>query len=103
MTIIQTAGDTISQILQSAGEAFQVFGDAVATVVDSISGGISSVLQALADVITSIGDAALNTGKGFNQFANGVRQSRTLILQIWEQALGRSLRVWVISHLPPVG
>lgn len=87
ISIIQAAGDTISQILttiadgisqiaSTVGDVFSqvvtAISDGVSNIVSSVGDAISGVLDSLAGIIDSIGNAALNAGTGFDMLANAV-------------------------------
>lgn len=86
-SLLETALEQISPIIDSIGDCFKDLGDSIKTaldgvsgVIDSLSGGISNVLDSIAGVIESIGNAALNAGRGFKLMADGIAKITSLNL-----------------------
>lgn len=75
-TAIETACSGISEVVTSLGTAVSdvvtSVTDGMSKIIDSIGNAISGVLDSLANIIDSIGEAALNAGKGFDKFADGL-------------------------------
>lgn len=73
---VKTACSGISEVVTSLGTAVSdvvtSVTDGMSKIIDSIGNAISGVLDSLANIIDSIGDAALNAGKGFDKFADGL-------------------------------
>lgn len=65
--------DSLTKLIKEFGTQVKSVLDGVSKVVDSVGGVINTVLQGVADIFESIGNAALNAGKGFKQFAQGVK------------------------------
>lgn len=65
--------DSLTKLIKEFGTQVKNVLEGVKDVVDSVSGVINTVLQGVADIFDSIGNAALNAGKGFKQFAQGVK------------------------------
>lgn len=97
--IFESIGSAIKSVFEGIGTFIESVGTTVATVVDSISSGISSIIDSIggalkgildgvANVIKSIGKAALNAGKGFKQFAAGVKTLTELNLFDMAATLG---------------
>lgn len=78
--VMRTAGDVISQVVQSICDGFQTLADGVATVVDAISGGFATAMDAIAGVIESVGNSARNAGEGFKSVAEGIKMISDLSL-----------------------
>lgn len=75
-TAVKTACSGISEVVESLGTAISdvvtSVTDGMSKIIDSIGNAISGVLDSLANIIDSIGEAALNAGKGFDKFADGL-------------------------------
>lgn len=75
-TAVKTACSGISEVVTSLGTAVSdvvtSVTDGMSKIIDSIGNAISGVLDSLANIIDSIGEAALNAGKGFDKFADGL-------------------------------
>lgn len=73
---VKTACSGISEVVTSLGTAVSdvvtSVTDGMSKIIDSIGNAISGVLDSLANIIDSIGEAALNAGKGFDKFADGL-------------------------------
>jgi len=73
---VKTACEGISGVVESLGTAISdvvtSVTDGMSKIIDSIGNAISGVLDSLANIIDSIGEAALNAGKGFDKFADGL-------------------------------
>lgn len=73
---VKTACSGISEVVTSLGTAISdvvtSVTDGMSKIIDSIGNAISGVLDSLANIIDSIGEAALNAGKGFDKFADGL-------------------------------
>lgn len=65
--------DSLTNLIKEFGTQVKSVLEGVKDVVDSVGGVINTVLQGVADIFESIGNAALNAGKGFKQFAQGVK------------------------------
>ena len=65
--------DSLTQLIKEFGTQVKEILDGVSDVVDSVGGVIEKALQGVAGIFDSIGKAALNAGKGFKQFAQGVK------------------------------
>ena len=78
--VMRTAGDVISQVVQSICDGFSTLADGVATVVDAISGGFATAMNAIAGVIESVGTSAKNAGTGFKSVAQGIQMIAGLSL-----------------------
>ena len=78
--VMRTAGDVISQVVQSICDGFSTLADGVATVVDAISGGFATAMDAIAGVIESVGKSARNAGEGFKSVAEGIKMISDLSL-----------------------
>lgn len=70
--IMITAGDIITGVIDSISEGFTSIIDSISGVIDAISGGFSSVLDSIAGVIESVGNSARNAGEGFKAVAVGI-------------------------------
>ncbi len=71
----------VSDVLDSLGDTFDSVFDGISEVVESVGKSIKDILDGIADVITAIGDAALNTGTGFENLANGIKTITELNLK----------------------
>lgn len=73
---IRDACEGVSEVVESLGSAISdvvtSVSDGMSSIIDSVGDAISGVLDSLAGIIDSIGNAALNAGKGFNKFADGL-------------------------------
>ncbi|HHT7795481.1 TPA: phage tail protein [Streptococcus suis] len=67
--LVRGLGDSIRTVLDGARGVILSFGESVRTILDGIAG-----------VFDSIGNAALNTGRGFNQLAQGIERITKLNL-----------------------
>ncbi|WP_347906712.1 tape measure protein [Enterococcus cecorum] len=65
--------DSLTNLIKEFGTQVKNILDGVSDVVESVSGVIERALQGVAGIFDSIGNAALNAGKGFKQFAQGVK------------------------------
>lgn len=65
--------DSLTKLIKEFGTQVKEILDGVSDVVDSVGGVIEKALQGVAGIFDSIGRAALNAGKGFKQFAQGVK------------------------------
>ena len=65
--------DSLTKLIKEFGTQVKEILDGVSDVVDSVGGVIERALQGVAGIFDSIGKAALNAGKGFKQFAQGVK------------------------------
>ena len=65
--------DSLTKLIKEFGTQVKEILDGVSDVVDSVGGVIEKALQGVAGIFDSIGKAALNAGKGFKQFAQGVK------------------------------
>ena len=65
--------DSLTKLIKEFGTQVKNILDGVSDVVESVGGVIERALQGVAGIFDSIGKAALNAGKGFKQFAQGVR------------------------------
>ena len=65
--------DSLTKLIKEFGTQVKSVLDGVSKVVDSVGGVIEKALQGVASIFDSIGRAALNAGKGFKQFAQGVK------------------------------
>lgn len=65
--------DSLTKLIKEFGTQVKSVLDGVSKVVDSVGGVIEKALQGVAGIFDSIGKAALNAGKGFKQFAQGVK------------------------------
>ena len=65
--------DSLTKLIKEFGTQVKEILDGVSDVVDSVGGAIEKALQGVAGIFDSIGKAALNAGKGFKQFAQGVK------------------------------
>ena len=65
--------DSLTQLIKEFGTQVKNILDGVSDVVESVGGVIERALQGVAGIFDSIGNAALNAGKGFKQFAQGVK------------------------------
>lgn len=65
--------DSLTKLIKEFGTQVKEILDGVSDVVDSVGGVIEKALQGVASIFDSIGRAALNAGKGFKQFAQGVK------------------------------
>lgn len=65
--------DSLTKLIKEFGTQVKNILDGVSDVVESVGGVIERALQGVAGIFDSIGNAALNAGKGFKQFAQGVK------------------------------
>ncbi|CAI3498954.1 tape measure protein [Enterococcus cecorum] len=65
--------DSLTNLIKEFGTQVKNILDGVSDVVESVGGVIERALQGVAGIFDSIGKAALNAGKGFKQFAQGVK------------------------------
>ncbi|MEO5296597.1 tape measure protein [Enterococcus cecorum] len=65
--------DSLTKLIKEFGTQVKEILDGVSDVVESVGGVIERALQGVASIFDSIGRAALNAGKGFKQFAQGVK------------------------------
>ncbi len=65
--------DSLTNLIKEFGTQVKNILDGVSDVVESVGGVIERALQGVAGIFDSIGNAALNAGKGFKQFAQGVK------------------------------
>ncbi|MCJ0567038.1 tape measure protein [Enterococcus cecorum] len=65
--------DSLTKLIKEFGTQVKNILDGVSDVVESVGGVIERALQGVAGIFDSIGKAALNAGKGFKQFAQGVK------------------------------
>lgn len=65
--------DSLTKLIKEFGAQVKNILDGVSDVVESVGGVIERALQGVASIFDSIGNAALNAGKGFKQFAQGVK------------------------------
>ncbi|MCJ0597750.1 tape measure protein, partial [Enterococcus cecorum] len=65
--------DSLTKLIKEFGTQVKNILDGVSDVVESVGGVIERALQSVAGIFDSIGKAALNAGKGFKQFAQGVK------------------------------
>lgn len=65
--------DSLTKLIKEFGTQVKEILDGVSDVVESVGGVIERALQGVAGIFDSIGNAALNAGKGFKQFAQGVK------------------------------
>lgn len=65
--------DSLTKLIKEFGTQVKNILDGVSDVVESVGGVIEKALQGVASIFDSIGRAALNAGKGFKQFAQGVK------------------------------
>lgn len=78
--VMRTAGNVVSQVVQSICQGFYTLSEGVAAVVDAISGGFATAMNAIAGVIESVGTSAKNAGTGFKSVAQGIQMIAALSL-----------------------
>lgn len=82
--LLESAGASIKSIFEGIGSTIESVGTSIATVVESISTGVAEIVEAIggtlkgildgiAGIIKALGDSSLKAGKGFKQFAAGVK------------------------------
>ena len=71
--LVVALGDAISNVLHAIADVIESVGNAIKNIFEGIGNAISKVIDSIAGVIESIGNAALNAGKGFDLFANGIK------------------------------
>lgn len=76
VTVINNLGRTIdrtvSNLARNIERVIRSVGQTITQIVNSIGGNISRVLDSVANVIDTVGRSAINTGAGFNLFADAV-------------------------------
>lgn len=70
--IMTTAGEIITGVIDSISDGFTSIIDSISGVIEAISGGFSEVLDSIAGVIESVGNSARNAGEGFKAVAVGI-------------------------------
>lgn len=71
--VITTFSDGISDTLGGIADVFDSAFGGIKDVLDSVGDSIKKVLDGIAGVIESVGNSALNSGKGFEKLANGIK------------------------------